>query len=110
MLPKWTLRREALIDFSPAAAGQLPDELASPRFRFQKATSAEGATELEVMILARLWKHFRLVFDANDCSCAPSALNAFFLTQYLGLADSAQAIIYQRFAPFEIIGQQPVKT
>src|ERR1700751_4258573 len=38
VLPNWTLRREALIDFS------LEAELASPRSRFQKVPSAEGAT------------------------------------------------------------------
>jgi hypothetical protein len=28
---------------------QLPDESASPRFRFQKLTSTEGATGLEIL-------------------------------------------------------------
>src|ERR1700733_9597823 len=35
-----------------------------------------------------------------DVSCTPSALKP-FIKPYLGPADSASAIIYQRFAPFK---------
>ncbi len=50
---------------------------------------------------AELEELMRLVLNANGCSYAPSALNAFVI-QYLGLADSSgsrRTKLFQRFPP-----------